>query len=642
MFSPAKALLGRLRYAYKIILVTVVLLLPLGFVTWGYVGIQADQVAFSAKERIGVEYLRPLLTLSAATTRARHLAVSGAPPADAGTTIAITAVDAADRTAGAQLGVSPAWAAARSALTAAGSSGTGPAAFDAYGKAQVALLDLIVAVSDTSNLTLDPDLDSYYVMDALVFRLPQLLDQAGRTVDETILAARRPASVIRTTQLHLARAAGSLASTQDAVDTGLTTALAKTARPQLAAARPLVDAEHQAIGVLLAQVDKAVSSGRLAEVTAMAGDQAWTALAQLADRLGPQLDALLTTRIDGFQAKAHVVEAAAAAALLLVSYLLVGFYLSATVPLGRLVTALRALADGDLTQQVPVDTRDEVGQMGAAFNDALTRVRHAVHAVRTDADAVATTSAGLSTISDQMRTTAESTATEATQVGTVVDAVATSVTAVSAGAVQMSTSITEISDGAGQAAAVAGAAVDAARDAHRTIGRLGTSTAQIAEVLKVITTIATQTNLLALNATIEAARAGESGKGFAVVAGEVKELAQETARATQDIGARIDAIQGDALGAVEAIQRISDVITRVNEFQSTIAAAVEEQSATTSEMGRGINEVAAGAAQVAAGVGSVITKAHRTTAGTDSTARSSRELAQTALRLRDVVARFTT
>ena len=642
MFSPASLLLGRLRYAYKIVLVTVVLLLPLGFVTWGYVGIQASQVAFSTKERIGVAFLRPLFTLCAATVRARHLAVSGGQPDVASTNAAISAVDAVDKADGAELGVSQAWSAAKADLAAAANSGVGQTAYDAYGKASAALLDLVVAVSDASNLTLDPDLDSYYVMDTLVFRLPGLLDQAGRTVDETLLASGRSAVVARTTQLRLARAAGALASTQQAIDSGMTTALAETARRQLADVRALIEAEHQAVAALLTQVDGAVASGRLANVTPAAGDKVWTTVVQLTEGLVPQLDALLTTRIVGFQAKAYVVEAATAGALLLVGYLLVGFYRSATVPLRRIVAALRALAGGDLTQQVPVDTRDEVGQMGTAFNDALTRVREAVHALRADADEVADTSTKLSEVSADMRTTAESTATKAGQAGTVADTVSSHLTAVSAGAEEMSASIGDISQGASQAAAVATEAVDAARNTEQTIGRLGTSSAQIGEVLKVITGIAAQTNLLALNATIEAARAGEAGKGFAVVAGEVKELAQETGQATQDIAARIDAIQADALDAVNAIQQISDVITRVNEIQSTIAAAVEEQSATTSEMTHGISEVAAGAERIAAGVNSVTQEANRTTTGADSTARSARELAQTAERLRDIVARFTT
>jgi methyl-accepting chemotaxis protein len=206
----------------------------------------------------------------------------------------------------------------------------------------------------------------------------------------------------------------------------------------------------------------------------------------------------------------------------------------------------------------------------------------------------------------------------------------------------MSAAIREISSGASQAAAVAAEAVGAANTTQQTIGRLGDSSTKIGEVVKVITAIAAQTNLLALNATIEAARAGETGKGFAVVAGEVKELAQETSRATDDIAARVEAIQLDAQAAVGAIDQIGSIIARINDFQATIASAVEEQSATTAEMGRGISQVDTGAQNIAAGISQVTVQAGQTTVAAVSTAQAADELAETAERLRGIVAQFAT
>jgi methyl-accepting chemotaxis protein len=289
-----------------------------------------------------------------------------------------------------------------------------------------------------------------------------------------------------------------------------------------------------------------------------------------------------------------------------------------------------------------VDTRDEVGQMGSALNDALTRVREAIQAVRDDADGVASASTELSALSGELRSTAESTAVRAGHVNTIANEVAVNVSAVSTGAKEMAGAIGEISHGASQAATVAVEAVDTAAATQQTIGRLGESSTKIGEVVKVITAIAAQTNLLALNATIEAARAGETGKGFAVVAGEVKELAQETSRATEDIASRINTIQQDARAAVAAIDQIGSVITRINDFQAAIASAVEEQSATTGEMNRGFGQVATGAHDIATGINQVTDEAHLTTLGAVSAAKAAEELARTAERLRGVVAGFNT
>jgi methyl-accepting chemotaxis protein len=204
----------------------------------------------------------------------------------------------------------------------------------------------------------------------------------------------------------------------------------------------------------------------------------------------------------------------------------------------------------------------------------------------------------------------------------------------------MAASIREISVNASEAANVAADAMTVAEQTTQTVTKLGDSSAEIGNVIKVITSIAAQTNLLALNATIEAARAGEAGKGFAVVASEVKELAQETARATEDIGHRVAAIQTDTVGAVEAISRISGVIERVHAFQTTIASAVEEQNATTNEMGRNVGQAATTSADIAHSIAGVAAASEAASNGAQASREAAKELAGMSTELHDAISHF--
>jgi methyl-accepting chemotaxis protein len=204
----------------------------------------------------------------------------------------------------------------------------------------------------------------------------------------------------------------------------------------------------------------------------------------------------------------------------------------------------------------------------------------------------------------------------------------------------MGASIREIAGNAAEASKVVTEAVQVADSATATVSQLGQSSTEISNVVKLITAIAEQTNLLALNATIEAARAGEAGEGFAVVANEVKDLAQETARATGDISRRVESIQTDAGAATQAIARMSEIVGRVNDYQTTIASAVEEQTATTAEMARNVNAAAGNTRKIAANLATVADASAKTTTVVQNTQQSVADLARMSATLRGVVEQF--
>jgi methyl-accepting chemotaxis protein len=330
--------------------------------------------------------------------------------------------------------------------------------------------------------------------------------------------------------------------------------------------------------------------------------------------------------------------------------LAIGFLLAGLVGVGvmrmikrQLATvsmALRAVADGDLTVAAEVRSRDELGQMAEATNRAREGLLTSVRQLNHDAEVLGDVTQRLKSITTRLDAEAREAAEQAGLVAGTAGEVSASVQSVAAGSDEMGASIREISQNANSAAQVASGAVGVAQTTNDTVAKLGTSSEEIGNVVKVITAIAEQTNLLALNATIEAARAGELGKGFAVVATEVKDLAQETAKATEDIARRVEAIQADTSSAVVAIQEISRIISEINDYQVTIASAVEEQTATTNEMSRSIGEAANGSSVIAGNINAVASAAHATTAALGEAESSVSELTQVAGELREVVQRF--
>jgi methyl-accepting chemotaxis protein len=313
---------------------------------------------------------------------------------------------------------------------------------------------------------------------------------------------------------------------------------------------------------------------------------------------------------------------------------------SISAPLNDAVEVLAAVADGDLTRRLNVESNDEMGRMGRSMNAALATISEVMPSFGRTAAGVASISERIATLSDRIAGGASESSAQTHVVAGAATEVSRSVQTVAAGSREMGDSIREIAHSTTEAAMVANEAVATVESTTATVARLGDSSRMIGDVVKAITAIAAQTNLLALNATIEAARAGESGKGFAVVANEVKELSQETARATEDISRRVVAIQADSSSAAEAIAEVARVISKINDYQTTIASAVEEQTATTNEMNRSLAEAAAGSGQIAGNIGGVAAVVQSTTESAGESQRAAADLSVVSAELQSLVGRF--
>jgi len=431
----------------------------------------------------------------------------------------------------------------------------------------------------------------------------------------------------------------------DDVDTSGMDTAEKAAFDQL---RPAWDSYYTWDDQVVEWVRPGTQAGLATAQTSINGGDAgaaYTVVLGLADTIADSANGRLADLVDQQAAAQHratwLLWTAGAVGTLLAALLAWGVTRSLVRPLDRVRSVAEGIGSGDLTRRTGLTTHDEMGRAGAALDAAADQLRAVLGSVVRASDAVAASSSQLSSSSSRIAASSAETADQSGLVSSAADEVSRSVATVAAGAEQMSASIREIAQNANEAARVASAAVTEAETTNATIARLGESSKEIGDVVKVISAIAGQTNLLALNATIEAARAGEAGKGFAVVADEVKELARETARATEDIARRVEAIQADTGGAVAAIGRIGEVIGQINDYQLTIASAVEEQTATTNEMSRSVAEAAAGTTEIAANTVGVSGSAAATTQALGETRVAVDELSRMAADLRSSVDRFT-
>jgi len=507
---------------------------------------------------------------------------------------------------------------------------------------------MITHAGDTSNMILDPDLDSYYLMDVTLLALPQTQDRlADILADGYRLAAQEKLAAKDALQLSV-HSALLRQSDYDRIRSSTHTALNEDPNfygvsDTIGAVEKAVEPYRQSTQKLLAllqkmaDADKSVTTPAEFEQTVASALDAsfdlWNAASQ-------ELDQLLRIRIANYRETRAWALGLTLAALLISAALIFVVSRSITTPLFQCIAGLHALAEKNLAYRLNLNCKAELGEMGGAVDQAAEGMRTAMEKLRIHAAELRRAAEEQKSASVLMSANADQTSNQVKLVSQAAEQVSKNGETVAQGVEQLGASIRDISTSADQGAKVAAEAVDVAHATNAAVAKLGQGSAEIGKVIKVITTIAEQTNLLALNATIEAARAGEAGKGFAVVANSVMELSKETAKATDDISQKIDAIQRDIVGAVDGIARIRDIIVQISKHQGSIASAVGLQTATTKEISQNVSNAAKGTKEIAQSIVAVANTAQNTAEGAARTQHAAAEATSMANKLQALVEQF--
>ena len=672
--------------------------------------LQQTNEDFSSRERLGIELVEPLFRLQVVAVEARTVASGGGVVDAPSVQSAIDDVQAVvDAGVADELGLADQWGELADGIASV-SADTGMAPADAvaaWGAQIDSTAGMIAGVADASNLTLDPDLDTFYLMDISTTKAPALIDAAG---------SRLALSQLESTDEHLTQAAIEQVRFDDAaaaIDAGLAKTIGATADAAIAD-------EAEALRSSIAEA--------VAGATDAAGLQA---LVDRASELGPTasdaLDRLIAARIERFVGQRTTTLWFSGIAVAVALWLFAALFIATRAGVGEMRRVLQRAATGDLQERVTIATRDEIaalgtqlnatldeqlrleqestaqaerdrlrdaelraaeqqqleaqqrelaraeelkrkvdemlvslaaaargdltvavtvsgddaiGQMGVALAKVLTDLRGNVGRIAGSSGALAAAAEELQVVAGNMDHNVAETAQQLEMSSVSSTDVARNVETVSAGIEELSSAIQEIARSSSDAVHVANGGVTAARSSQARVVQLGERSNEIGAIVKVINGIAEQTNLLALNATIEAARAGEAGKGFAVVANEVKELASGTARATEDITIKIEAIQTDIAHSIESITGIVKVIDEIAEYQHTIAAAVEEQAATTSQIAHSANVASSAAHDITDRMDRVSASARGAATGATDSRSAAIELSKMAAELQQVVGAF--
>ena len=480
------------------------------------------------------------------------------------------------------------------------------------------LRTMITHAGDTSNLILDPDLDSYYLMDVTLIAMPQMQDRIARIgvdmrahfgavelTQEQRIALAVQAAMLREADIARILADMDTALNEDAGANGVSETLASNLPTALSGA---VEPALVLVEALEARADgsgdtSAEAFSDLCENALEQNFRGW-------DVAVAELDRLLEIRIASLRSNGLF-----ALVILLIGVsaaigLAVVISRGITRPIRNVAELLKDIAqgEGDLTKRLNLSSRDEIGELASYFDSFVEKLQGIVGKMASMTHSVASSASDLSVVSEQtshsVRLLSDRTATVAAaaeeasantlSVAASMEEAAINLTSVAGATEQMSATVGEIASNAERARAISLDAAQQAATVSRMMQELGRAAQEIGKVTETITEISSQTNLLALNATIEAARAGAAGKGFAVVANEIKELARQTSQATEDIKGKIDGVQGASGTAIADIERITAVIAEVGNLVNGIAAAIEEQAVVTKDVAGNISQASAG------------------------------------------------
>ncbi len=628
--KPADLVLGRLPLQVRILLLVLLPLIPLVWTVAAYASTQGERINFAREEQAGVAYERPaigLLTAVDSSWDAVRLGTQGSDLAGA-----LSAFKQAEAQYGSELKTSDAAAAAVRAVEALG-DGKVPSSDPRWPAASDAVMAVTTAAANNSNLILDPDLDSFYVMDAAVVRIPTLLDGAAITAE---VATSGKESTDRTA--NVAVELGAFVAAGDGLASDVATAVPATTNAEVAAA---MKSANDVISVQVEKFSKAAKPGLTKPLPNGAVPGIAAAVGAQSPATLDALNTLLAARIAGLEKSRAIVFAVSAIVMALVLYLAYAFMKSLRRGMAGTLRSLERIADGQLDEPVDASALQDFREIGTAVERSRVSLANTISRVAEGSQLVAAAAAELNATAASLEASTTTTRVRAVDAEQRSGSVNGSMSYVNESISQLREAVAEISRNASAVTSIADEASERTRLSADLANSVAASAAAVVEAAGQITEIAAQTRMLALNASIEAARAGEAGRGFAVVADEVKQLA-ETSTITAD---EIVRISMENRAQAETVQQqlagVADSIQQVTETQATVAAAVEEQSAVIATVNEGVSSTTSESLQISAASAEVLEAAAEAAAGTTQVISASESLSHLAEDMAGVVSRFT-